>query len=194
MRKVIFISVAMALITGPIDAFADIFKSKSSRSRISGSHTKLIDNRLSKQYSGSNRLLSTISNRSEIIPKYTGNYNGVYKPIAEAAARKFDIPVDLFNRLVQQESNWKPKAISKAGAIGLAQLMPITAKLLDVDPYDPAQNLEGGARYLRQQYNKFSSWRLALAAYNAGPDAVEKYGGVPPYEETSNYVRKILGR
>ena len=194
MRKVIFISVAMALITGPIDAFADIFKSKTSRSRISGSHTKLIDNRLSKQYSGSNRLLSTISNRSEIIPKYTGNYKGVYKQIAEAAARKFDIPVDLFNRLVQQESNWKPKAISKAGAIGLAQLMPITAKLLDVDPYDPAQNLEGGARYLRQQYNKFSSWRLALAAYNAGPDAVEKYGGVPPYEETSNYVRKILGR
>lgn len=194
MRKVIFISVAMALITGPIDAFADIFKSKTSRSRISGSHTKLIDSRLSKQYSGSNRLLSTISNQSEIIPKYTGNYKGVYKPIAEAAARKFDIPVDLFNRLVQQESNWKPKAISKAGAIGLAQLMPITAKLLDVDPYDPAQNLEGGARYLRQQYNKFSSWRLALAAYNAGPDAVEKYGGVPPYEETLNYVRKILGR
>ena len=66
--------------------------------------------------------------------------------------------------------------------------------MLDVNPYDPAQNLEGGARYLRQQYNKFSSWRLALAAYNAGPDAVEKYGGVPPYEETLNYVRKILGR
>lgn len=193
MRKAIFISVAIALMTGPIDAFADIFKSKTSRSRISGSHTKLIDSRLSKQYSGSSRLLSTISNRSEIIPKYTGHYESVYKPIAEAAARKFDIPVDLFYRLVQQESNWKPKAISKAGAIGLAQLMPITAKLLGVDPHDPTQNLEGGARYLRQQYNKFSSWRLALAAYNAGPDAVEKYGGVPPYEETLNYVKRILG-
>ena len=193
MRKAIFISLAMTFMTGPIGAFADIFKSKTSHGRISSSHTKLIDSRLSKQYSGSSRLLTAIGNRSEIIPKYTGKYNGVYKAVAEAAARKFGIPVDLYNRLVQQESNWKPTAISKAGAIGLAQLMPITAKMLGVDPHNPTQNLEGGARYLRQQYNKFNSWRLAIAAYNAGPDAVKKYGGVPPYEETLNYVRKILG-
>ena len=103
------------------------------------------------------------------------------------------VPTDLFLRLVQQESGWKPHAVSHAGAIGLAQLMPGTARKLRVNPRDPKQNLEGGARYLMQMYRKFGSWRLALAAYNAGPAAVEKHGGVPPYRETRNYVRKILG-
>ncbi len=72
--------------------------------------------------------------------------------------------------------------------------MPGTAQLLRVNPHDPKQNLEGGARYLSQQYRKFGNWRLALAAYNAGPGAVERYRGVPPYRETQNYVRAILGR
>jgi soluble lytic murein transglycosylase-like protein len=103
------------------------------------------------------------------------------------------VPADLFLRLIQQESGWNPKAKSHKGALGLAQLMPQTARVLGVDPHDPKQNLEGGARYLRQMYNKFGSWRLALAAYNAGPGAVEKYGGVPPYKETKNYVRVIWG-
>lgn len=71
--------------------------------------------------------------------------------------------------------------------------MPATARALGVDPAVPQQNLEGGARYLARQYRKFGSWRLALAAYNAGPEAVRKYGGVPPYRETQNYVKKILG-
>ena len=71
--------------------------------------------------------------------------------------------------------------------------MPGTAKQLGVDPAIPKQNLEGGARYLRQQYERFGNWRLALAAYNAGPEAVTKHKGVPPYEETQNYVLKILG-
>ena len=78
--------------------------------------------------------------------------------------------------------------------MGLAQLMPETARRLGVDPGDPRQNLEGGARYLSMQYRKFGTWRLALAAYNAGPGAVERHGGVPPYRETRNYVRVILGR
>ena len=72
--------------------------------------------------------------------------------------------------------------------------MPGTARLLRVDPNEPQENLEGGARYLRRQYDKFGNWRLALAAYNAGPDAVERHGGVPPYAETQAYVRKILGK
>jgi soluble lytic murein transglycosylase-like protein len=71
--------------------------------------------------------------------------------------------------------------------------MPDTARDLGVDPLDPLQNLEGGARYLAEQYREFGSWRLALAAYNAGPDAVRKHGGVPPYRETRNYVKTIWG-
>lgn len=194
MRSMISTVTVLAVLAAPVAAYSDIKKSSKSLSRISSSHSKLIDKRLSKQYSSSSRLLPTNTNRLDIIPRYTGNYKGVYKPLAEAAARKYGIPVDLFNRLVQQESNWNPKAKSHAGAIGLAQLMPFTAKALGVNPHDPRQNLDGGARYLKQQYNKFRSWRLALAAYNAGPGAVEKYNGVPPYKETRNYVKKILGR
>ncbi len=194
MRKTIAVVVSCAVMAGPIAVSADITKSSKSRSRISSSHSKLIDKRLSKQYSSSSRLLPSTGNRLDIVPRYTGSYKGVYKPMAEAAARKYGIPVDLFNRLVQQESNWNPKAKSHAGAIGLAQLMPFTAKKLGVNPHDPRQNLEGGARYLKQQYNTFRSWRLALAAYNAGPGAVQKYNGIPPYKETRNYVKKILGK
>ena len=113
--------------------------------------------------------------------------------MARDAARKHNVPEDLFARLVQQESAWNPTAKSHKGALGLAQLMPETARRLGVDPHDPLQNLEGGARYLAMQFRRFGSWRLALAAYNAGPEAVTKYGGVPPYKETMNYVRRIWG-
>ncbi len=116
-----------------------------------------------------------------------------YSADARAAAMRYGVPVSLFMALVTQESNWQAKARSHKGAIGLAQLMPFTARALGVNPHDPKQNLDGGARYLAQQYREFRSWRLALAAYNAGPEAVRKYNGVPPYRETQNYVRKILG-
>ena len=96
-------------------------------------------------------------------------------------------------RLVQQESGWNASARSNKGALGLAQLMPQTARALGVNPLDPVQNLEGGAKYLRRQYETFGNWRLALAAYNAGPGAVERYNGVPPFRETRNYVRVIWG-
>lgn len=86
-------------------------------------------------------------------------------------ARKYGIPEALFLRLVNQESRWNPNARSHKGAMGLAQLMPGTAAKLGVNPRDPVQNLEGGARYLRMMYNQFGDWRLALAAYNAGPGA-----------------------
>lgn len=117
-----------------------------------------------------------------------------YAAEARAAAMRHGVPVDLFMKLVTQESNWKAKARSHKGAIGLAQLMPATAATLGVDPHDPRQNLNGGAKYLAIQYREFHSWRLALAAYNAGPQAVKKYNGVPPYRETQNYVRVIYGR
>ena len=124
---------------------------------------------------------------------YTGS-PGVYQDMARAAARKHRVPEDLFLRLVGQESGFRPTAKSTKGAIGLAQLMPFTARQLGVNPHNPNENLEGGARYLSQQYRRFGDWRLALAAYNAGPEAVERYKGVPPYKETQNYVKAILGR
>lgn len=119
---------------------------------------------------------------------------GPWRDAARAAARRHDIPEILFLKLVKAESNFDPDARSHKGAIGLAQLMPGTAGMLRVDPFDPEQNLDGGARYLRMMREKFGSWRLALAAYNAGPGAVETHGGVPPYAETRNYLKVILGR
>ena len=112
--------------------------------------------------------------------------------IAISMAEKYEIPEQLFFNLVTAESNWDPVIVSHRGAIGLTQLMPGTADELGVDPWDAYDNLDGGARYLRQQYIRFGTWELALAAYNAGPGAVRKYGGIPPYKETQEYVRKRL--
>jgi len=96
--------------------------------------------------------------------------------------------------LVKQESGFNPNAVSRTGARGLTQLMPGTAKEMGVtDITDPKQQLDGGAKYLRKQYDRFGRWDLALAAYNAGPGNVQKYGGIPPFKETQNYVRNIMG-
>jgi soluble lytic murein transglycosylase-like protein len=157
--------------------------------------TRLIDTRLAKQYSASERLKpkSEKAAKDGALPAYRGSYRGEFLEVAKAAARRHGVPEDLFLRLVQQESGWNPSAVSHKGATGLAQLMPATARLVGVDIDDPADNLDGGARYLRMMYDRFGSWRLALAAYNAGPEAVEDHDGIPPYEETKNYVRVILG-
>jgi len=111
-------------------------------------------------------------------------------------ARKHGIPERLFLELVRAESNFNPKAVSPKGAMGLCQLMPQTAQRFGVkDPFDPDENLNAGARYLKELYLKYRDWKLALAAYNAGEGAVEKYGNrVPPYRETQEYVKKILKR
>jgi soluble lytic murein transglycosylase-like protein len=115
-----------------------------------------------------------------------------YLETAREVARAHRVPPGLFLRLVQQESGWDARALSPKGAFGLAQVMPETARLLGVDITDPVQNLNGGARYLRMMYDQFGSWRLALAAYNAGPEAVQKYRGIPPFAETRTYVAAIL--
>ena len=118
--------------------------------------------------------------------------NGSYYQMAIRMAKKYDIPKQLFFNLVTAESNWDPVIVSPRGAIGLAQLVPATAEELGVDPWDALENLDGGARYLRQQYDMFGTWELALAAYNAGPGAVARYDGIPPYAETEDYVKKIM--
>lgn len=160
--------------------------------------SRVIDGRLSEQYSASVRLLpgrddATDGDTLNAIPRYDGPRNNEYVRLAQAAADRHDIPRDLFLRLVHKESRWNSGAVSHKGAVGLAQLMPDTAAQLRVDPTDPGQNLDGGARYLRMMYDRFGDWRLALAAYNAGPGAVEAHGGVPPFRETRDYVAVILG-
>lgn len=169
--------------------------SSKSRAKLFSSQTRILDSRASGQYNNSVRLKPpTVYTPSKWAnPEYNGRYRGKFLEIAKSAARKHSVPENLFLRLIQQESNWNPKAKSHKGALGLAQLMPGTARSLRVDPLDPAQNLEGGARYLKKQFQEFGSWRLALAAYNAGPGAVKKYGGVPPFKETRNYVKVISG-
>ena len=114
--------------------------------------------------------------------------------VAELSAR-YDLSPSLIEALVWQESRWQPRAVSHAGARGLAQLMPGTARYLGVDPDDPHANLEGGARYLREQLDRFDGdLEKALTAYNAGPGRVERARGVPRIRETQNYVVSIMGR
>jgi soluble lytic murein transglycosylase-like protein len=112
--------------------------------------------------------------------------------LADAAADKYGLPRELVRSVMSAESGSNPRAVSPKGAIGLMQLMPATAKDLGVDPHDPAQNVDAGVRYLRDllvKYN-FGLWH-ALAAYNAGEGAVQKYRGVPPYQETIGYINRI---
>jgi soluble lytic murein transglycosylase-like protein len=121
---------------------------------------------------------------------------GPYAAEIDAAGQRYGVDPLLLQSVIQQESGFDPNATSAAGAEGLMQLMPQTAASLGVtNPYDPAQSIDGGARYLAQQLGTFGGdTSLALAAYNAGAGAVQRYGGVPPYPETQSYVQQILDR
>lgn len=132
--------------------------------------------------SAANGVTAPVNNKSKI------------KDMISKVAEKHGVDAKLVHALVKQESGFNPNAKSKVGAMGLMQLMPATAKGLGVtNPMDPVQNVEGGVKYLKSMLNKYNgNIILALAAYNAGPGAVDKYDGVPPYKETQNYVKSIL--
>ena len=173
----------------------DVFSTKNNAA-VFKNQFSVLDNRAAQQYANSVRLQPPPL-AIPGVPLKDDERSFVAGPFldkARAVARRHGVPENLFMRLVTQESGWNPNAVSPKGAIGLAQLMPGTARALGVDPRDPDQNLEGGARYLREQFETFGSWRLALAAYNAGPGAVKKHDGIPPYRETQEYVIAILGR
>jgi soluble lytic murein transglycosylase-like protein len=116
------------------------------------------------------------------------------REMIKKAAKENNLRPELLEAVVQVESGYNPDAVSSKGASGLMQLMPATAHALGVsDPFDPEQNLMGGAKYLRQQLDRFNGdEKKALAAYNAGPGAVLRFNGVPPYRETQNYVKKVI--
>ncbi len=119
----------------------------------------------------------------------------IYAASVKEAEQRYGLPPGLLHALIWTESRFNPLAVSPAGAAGLAQLMPGTARYLGVsNRHDPSASIDGGARYLREMLDKFGAIHLALAAYNAGPRAVERAGGIPRNSETPGYVRNVLAR
>lgn len=136
---------------------------------------------------------TSTANKIKLFQEASVSKGGFDSMISEAAQR-YNLNPDLLRAVIKVESNFNPSAESSAGAQGLMQLMPATAKSLGIDnPLDPSQNINGGAKYLRNMIDRFDGdVELALAAYNAGPGNVRKYGGIPPFRETQNYVKKVI--
>ena len=135
---------------------------------------------------------TSMENKKNSTPTSRSEINELIDKYSEQAG----LDVDFVKAVINQESGFNPNATSKCGAMGLMQLMPGTAQGLGVtNAYDPEQNIQGGTKYLKGLLDRFDNNKsLALAAYNAGPNAVKKYGGIPPYQETQNYVKNVLAR
>ena len=160
------LGLSAAIFAGAAPVVAQDRLSSSARGTLFENQTRILDERAAAQYNNSVRLqppVAVVPGRFGL-PEYEGSYAGPYLAVAKDAARRHRIPEGLFLRLVQQESGWNAGARSVKGAMGLAQLMPATARYLGVDADNPAENLDGGACYLAEQYRDFGSWTLALAA------------------------------
>lgn len=143
------------------------------------------------QFTRKNLAKPTVVLRYKKVKTYNSPHTYIYNLIHNLAP-KYNIEPSLAKAIIKAESNFNPKAVSKSGAQGLMQLMPKTAKNLNVrDSFDPEQNIRGGLKLLRELLSQYSSLDHVLAAYNAGPVAVKKYKGIPPYQETIDYVKKV---
>lgn len=132
---------------------------------------------------------ATVRRHERVVSKTSGSFVG----LAQVCAERHNIDLDLIRAVITVESRWNAFAVSRKGARGLMQLMPDTARRFSVsNSFDPAENICGGTRYLRELRDEFRSLELTLAAYNAGEDAVRKYRGIPPYGETRQYVRRVV--
>ncbi len=131
---------------------------------------------------------------SSVLSQKKAARDGSIDSVIKSAGGREGVGEDLLRSVIDVESNFNPDAVSEDGARGLMQLMPSTAEQLGVNPDNPQENIEGGAKYLGQMLDRFGNLKEALAAYNAGPQAVEDYGGVPPFQETQNYVKNVLDK
>jgi soluble lytic murein transglycosylase-like protein len=202
MRVFAAMGVAGLLVGTAAPAYADIYRCKRSdgtqhytnireqahRCELVVRGSKKSSSRPSSSKKGS-RTTAPSSSRSKDPARYS-RYDG----LIDEAARLYQLPESFIRAVMRVESDFNPTVISRAGAMGLMQLMPMTARSMGVsDPFDVRQNIHGGARYLRILANRFrGDLVLTVAAYNAGEAAVEKYDGIPPYKETQRYVRRVL--
>jgi soluble lytic murein transglycosylase-like protein len=187
-----FFIILIFLLSSPL-AYADIYKYIDENGVIC--YTDLpLNKKLNKIYrEKKDEKQDNVSSKSEFV-QAKNKANRDYHEIVHEKAVRYNVDPSLVKAVIKAESNWNDKAISRKGAMGLMQLMPSTAYDMDVqNPFDPEENIEGGVRYLKYLLERFNGdLTLALAAYNAGPEKVEKYGYIPPINETRQYVKKVL--